>query len=100
VVTPTFPLSYRGGQLVVEYATVCFRSQEDCGPVAGRAHAPLETLFASAIRRNADCHRKTVPRFSVEPTPAFTLVLVCAIEDLWKRQIWPVPGRPNHESVG
>ena len=30
--TPTFPLSYRGGQLVVEYATVGFRSQEDCGP--------------------------------------------------------------------
>jgi hypothetical protein len=27
-----FPLSYRGGQLVVEYATVCFRSQEGCGP--------------------------------------------------------------------
>jgi hypothetical protein len=27
-----FPLSYRGGQLVVEYATVCFRGQEDCGP--------------------------------------------------------------------
>jgi hypothetical protein len=27
-----FPLSYRGGQLVVEYATVCFRSQEDCRP--------------------------------------------------------------------
>ena|SRR5271165_2195138 len=28
-----FPVSYRGGQLVVEYATVCFRSQEDYGPV-------------------------------------------------------------------
>ena len=27
------PPSYRGGQLVVEYATVCFRSQEDFGPV-------------------------------------------------------------------
>src|SRR5271165_815421 len=26
------PPSYRGGQLVVEYATVCFRSQEDFGP--------------------------------------------------------------------
>jgi hypothetical protein len=25
--------NYRGGQLVVEYATVCFRSQEDCGPI-------------------------------------------------------------------
>jgi hypothetical protein len=34
---PPFPLSYRGGQLVVEYATVCFRSQEDCGPEAARA---------------------------------------------------------------
>jgi hypothetical protein len=31
---PTFPLSYHGGQLVVEYANVCFRSQEDCGPIA------------------------------------------------------------------
>ena len=28
-----FPPNYRGGQLVVEYATVCFRSQEDFGPV-------------------------------------------------------------------
>jgi hypothetical protein len=27
------PRAYRGGQLVVEYATVCFRSQEDFGPV-------------------------------------------------------------------
>ena len=31
-----FPLSYRGGQLVVEYATVGFRSQEDCGPLVSR----------------------------------------------------------------
>jgi hypothetical protein len=30
---PLLP-SYRGGQLVVEYATVCFRSQEDFGPFA------------------------------------------------------------------
>ena len=29
------PPSYRGGQLVVEYATVCFRSQEDFGPFVG-----------------------------------------------------------------
>jgi hypothetical protein len=29
-----FPSSYRGGQLVVEYNTVCFRSQEDFGPIA------------------------------------------------------------------
>jgi hypothetical protein len=28
-----FLFSYRGGQLAVEYATVGFRSQEDCGPV-------------------------------------------------------------------
>ena len=28
------PLGYRRGQLVVEYATVGFRSQEDCGPVS------------------------------------------------------------------
>jgi hypothetical protein len=33
--------NYRGGQLVVEYATVCFRSREDCGPKAKneRTHA-------------------------------------------------------------
>jgi hypothetical protein len=29
-----FPLSYRGGKLLVEYATVGFRSREDCGPIA------------------------------------------------------------------
>ena len=28
-----FLSAIEGGQLVVEYATVCFRSQEDCGPV-------------------------------------------------------------------
>ena len=28
-----FPPNYRGGQLVVEYATVGFRSQEDFGPI-------------------------------------------------------------------
>jgi hypothetical protein len=33
-IEPTFPLSYRGGQLVVEYTTLCFRSQEDCAPDA------------------------------------------------------------------
>jgi hypothetical protein len=27
-----FLSAIEGGQLVVEYATVCFRSQEDCGP--------------------------------------------------------------------
>jgi hypothetical protein len=32
------PSGYRMGQLVVEYATVCFRSQEDFGPITlGRA---------------------------------------------------------------
>jgi hypothetical protein len=30
-----FPLSYRGGQLVVEYANVCFRSQETVGQWVG-----------------------------------------------------------------
>src|SRR5580704_11453230 len=29
-----FLSAIEGGQLVVEYATVCFRSQEDCGPTA------------------------------------------------------------------
>ena len=28
-----FPRAIEGGQLVVEYATVCFRSQEDFGPM-------------------------------------------------------------------
>ena len=31
--TRNFPRAIEGGQLVVEYATVCFRSQEDCGPI-------------------------------------------------------------------
>ena len=29
------PRAIEGGQLVVEYATLCFRSQEDCGPLVG-----------------------------------------------------------------
>ena len=29
-----FLSAIEGGQLVVEHATVCFRSQEDCGPTA------------------------------------------------------------------
>ncbi len=28
-----FLSAIEGGQLVIEYATVCFRSQEDCGPI-------------------------------------------------------------------
>jgi hypothetical protein len=42
---PDLPLppSYGEGQLVVEYATVCFRSCEDFGPPA-KTHANSPTL--------------------------------------------------------
>ena len=48
-----FLSSYRGGQLVVEYATVCFRSQEDCGPIA----PDMEGSFQQTIRSTRYCWR-------------------------------------------
>jgi uncharacterized NAD(P)/FAD-binding protein YdhS len=59
--------NYRGGQLVVEYATVCFRSQEDCGPVdALRPHTQViwqqldldsRWRFFRHVRPYWECHR-------------------------------------------
>src|SRR5580704_18791042 len=39
-----FLSAIEGGQLVVEYATVCFRSQEDCGPLEKSSTTPAERL--------------------------------------------------------
>src|SRR6266436_4513191 len=41
--------NYRGGQLVVEYATVCFRSQEDFGPTLGQRFG-LQRNLGDTIR--------------------------------------------------
>jgi len=46
----TSPPSYRGGQLVVEYATVCFRSQEDFGANAeGEIQAAQKLVQAASM---------------------------------------------------
>jgi YVTN family beta-propeller protein len=45
----SFPPSYRRGQLVVEYATVGFRSQEDFGPTLPRPLRCLGTARSSFI---------------------------------------------------
>jgi hypothetical protein len=39
------PPRYRGGQLVVEYATVCFRSQEDFGPIPAIEFLPTRKVL-------------------------------------------------------
>jgi hypothetical protein len=47
------PQSYRVGQLVVEYATVCFRSQEDFGPKGKRTYrlrTPLLAMLEQPIK--------------------------------------------------
>ena len=41
-----FPPNYRGGQLVVEYATVGFRSREDCGPYSTNGIAKMNPKAA------------------------------------------------------
>jgi hypothetical protein len=61
--------NYRGGQLVVEYATVCFRSQEDCGPVArehksqnnfriDRGNAINLCVFSGSFRRHTLSYKR------------------------------------------
>jgi hypothetical protein len=53
-----FPRAIEGGQLVVEYATVCFRNYEDFGPIASgqlwnafHKRSPAVGIPASSMRR-------------------------------------------------
>src|SRR4030095_7646258 len=59
-------LSYRGGQLVVEYATVCFRSQEDCGPTSVPA-AKITPILLPVLKARAERAREIATKAVVHP---------------------------------
>jgi len=71
------------GQLVVEYATVCFRSQVDCGPYCGIP--PVTVIFMWSSRSIAALSRDAIyTAIGFIPIRAEMLASTASSETPWK----------------